>query len=105
MAWVQEQRAGADKNASGLASDVAPRRAGREICRREPQIANPARYQRVRKHAVSSCHLLAWGCVAVELTEQASRSFLAASASCWTKFSTCSRVASLRALVPQKSTA
>src|ERR1017187_3210530 len=71
MAWVQEQRAGADKNASGLASDVAPRRAGREICRREPQIANPARYQRVRKHAVSSCHLLAWGCVAVELTEQA----------------------------------
>jgi hypothetical protein len=27
------------------------------------------------------------------------------SASCWTKFSTCSRVASLRVFVPQKSTA
>src|ERR1019366_388985 len=45
--------------------------AGREICRREPQIANPARYQRVRKHAVSSCHLRAWRRVAVEPAEQA----------------------------------
>src|ERR1022692_4668864 len=70
MAWVQEQRAGADKNASGLASDAAPHRAGREICRREPRSANHAPCRRVREHDASSRHLLAWRCVAVELTEQ-----------------------------------
>src|ERR1039458_9625028 len=70
MAWVQEQRAAADKSASGLASDVAPRRAGREICHQEPRSANPARCQRVQEHDVSSRHLLAWRRVAVELTEQ-----------------------------------
>src|ERR1019366_4496899 len=71
MAWVQEQRAAADKNASWLASDVAPRRAGREICHQEPRSANPARSRRFRGHDVSSRHLLTWGCVAVELTQQA----------------------------------
>src|ERR1035438_10558951 len=70
MAWVQERRAAADKSASGLASDAAPHRAGRGICRREPRSANPARSRRVREHDVSSRHLLAWGCVAVELAEQ-----------------------------------
>src|ERR1017187_3284178 len=70
MAWVQERRGAADKSASGLASGVAPRRAGREICRREPRSANPARSRRVREHDVSSRHLLVWGCVAVELAEQ-----------------------------------
>src|ERR1019366_2620563 len=71
MAWVQERRAATDKSASGFANDAAPRRAGREICRREPRSANPERCQRVQEHDVSSCHLLAWRRVAVELTEQA----------------------------------
>src|SRR5664279_4369218 len=71
MAWVQERRAAADKSASGLASGIAPHRAGRGICRREPRSAHPARYRRVREHDVSSRHLLAWRCIAVELTEQA----------------------------------
>src|ERR1035438_6866019 len=70
MAWVQERRAAADKSASGLASDAAPHRAGRGICRREPRSANPARSRRVREHDVSSCHLLPWRCVAVEVTQQ-----------------------------------
>src|ERR1035438_502534 len=70
MAWVQERRAAADKSASGLASGVAPHRAGREICRREPRSANPVRSRRVREHDVSSRHLLTWRCVAVELAEQ-----------------------------------
>src|ERR1035438_7498770 len=70
MAWVRGQRAAADKSASGLASDVAPRRAGREICRREPRSANRARSRRVREHDVSSRHLLTWGRVAVELAQQ-----------------------------------
>src|ERR1035437_10037619 len=70
MAWAQEWRAAADKSASGLASDAAPRRAGQEIRRREPRSANPVRYRRVQEHDVSSRHLLAWGCVAVELAEQ-----------------------------------
>src|SRR5664280_2208691 len=70
MAWVQERRAAADKSASGLASGVAPHRAGRGICRREPRSANPARSRRVREHDVSSRHLLTWRCVAVELAEQ-----------------------------------
>src|ERR1039458_2477192 len=70
MAWGQERRAAADKSASALASGVAPRRAGRGICRREPRSANPARSRRVREHDVSSRHLLASGCVAVELAEQ-----------------------------------
>src|ERR1019366_5834022 len=71
MAWVQEQRAAADRSASGHASDAAPHRAGREICRPEPRNANPVRCRRVREHDVSSRHLLAWGCIAVELAEQA----------------------------------
>src|ERR1022692_1761816 len=71
MAWVQERRAAADKSAFGLASGVAPRRAGREICRREPRSANPAQSRRVREHGVSSRHLLTWRGVAVELAEQA----------------------------------
>src|ERR1035438_5671678 len=71
MAWVQERRAAASKSASAPASDVAPRRAGREICRPEPRTANPARCRRVREHDVSSRHLLAWRRVAVELAEQA----------------------------------
>src|ERR1035441_9961967 len=71
MAWVQERRAVADKSASGLASDVAPHRAGRGICHREPRSANPARSRRVREHDVSSRYLLTWRCIAVELTEQA----------------------------------
>src|SRR5664279_4614217 len=70
MAWVQERRAAADKSASGLASDVAPHRAGRGICRREPRSAYPARSRRVREHDVSSRHLLTWRSVAVELTQQ-----------------------------------
>src|ERR1019366_2753130 len=70
MAWVQERRGAADKSASAPASDAAPHRAGREICRREPRSANPVRCRRVQEHDVSSRHLLAWGCVAVELTEQ-----------------------------------
>src|SRR5664279_2674991 len=70
MAWVQERRAAADKSASGLASGVAPHRAGREICRREPRSANHVRSRRVREHDVSSRHLLTWRCVAVELAEQ-----------------------------------
>src|ERR1035441_5867408 len=70
MAWAQERRAGADKNASGFASDVVHHRAGRGICRREPRSANPARSRRVREHDVSSRHLLVWRCVAVELAEQ-----------------------------------
>src|ERR1019366_8814789 len=69
-ARVQERRAAADKNASGLASGVAPHRAGRGICRREPRSANHAPYRRVRGHDVSSCHLLAWRRIAVELAEQ-----------------------------------
>src|ERR1017187_8281391 len=76
MAWVQGRRAAADKSASGLASGVAPHRAGREICRREPQSANPVRSPRVREHCVSSCYLLAWRRVAVELAEQAITIFL-----------------------------
>src|ERR1039458_374561 len=71
MAWLRGWKAGADKSASGLASDVAHHRAGREICRPEPQSANHARCRRVREHDVSSRHLLAWRRVAVELTEQA----------------------------------
>src|ERR1035438_1600930 len=71
MAWVRGQKAAADKSASAPASDVAPRRAGQEICRPEPRSANPARSRRVREHDVSSRHLLAWGRVAVELTQQA----------------------------------
>src|ERR1022692_4171570 len=70
MAWVQERRAAADKSASALASGVAPRRAGRGICRREPRSANPARSRRVREHDVSSRYLLTWRCIAVELAEQ-----------------------------------
>src|SRR5271167_2489573 len=70
MFWAQERRAGADKSASAPASGAAPRRAGREICRREPRSANHVRYRRVREHDASSRHLLTWGCVAVELTEQ-----------------------------------
>src|SRR5664280_60442 len=70
MAWVQERRGAADKSASGLASDVAHHRAGREIHRPEPRSANPARSRRVREHDVSSRHLLTWRCVAVELAEQ-----------------------------------
>src|ERR1019366_3634501 len=71
MAWVRGQRAAADKSASGFASDAAPNRAGREIRRPEPRSAHPARYRKVREHCVSSRCLLACGCVAVELTEQA----------------------------------
>src|SRR5664280_1663995 len=70
MAWVQERRGAADKSASGLASGVAPHRAGRGICRREPRSAHPARSRRVREHDVSSRHLLTWRSVAVELTQQ-----------------------------------
>src|ERR1035441_9488432 len=70
MAWVPGRRAAADKSASGLASGVAPHRAGRGICRREPRSANPARSRRVREHDVSSRHLLTWRCVAVEVTQQ-----------------------------------
>src|SRR5450756_3017550 len=70
MARVRERRAGADKSASGLASDVAPHQAGREICRPEPRSANPVRSRRVREHDVSSRHLLTWRCIAVELAEQ-----------------------------------
>src|ERR1035441_4674339 len=76
MAWVQERRAAADKSASGLASGVAPRRAGREICRREPRTANPAQYRRAPEHDVSSRHLLVWGSVAVELAEKCATVFL-----------------------------
>src|ERR1035437_4643307 len=70
MAQVRERRAGSDKSASGFASDAAHHQAGREICRQEPRSADPARCQRAREHCVSSCHLLAWRRVAVELTEQ-----------------------------------
>src|ERR1035438_3162457 len=70
MAWVRGWKAGADKSAFGLASDVAHHRAGREICRREPRSANHVRSRRVREHDVSSRHLLTWRCVAVELAEQ-----------------------------------
>src|ERR1022692_870934 len=70
MAWVPGRRAAADKSASGLASGVAPHRAGRGICRREPRSANPARSRRGREHDVSSRHLLTWRCIAVELTQQ-----------------------------------
>src|ERR1039458_2350258 len=70
MAWVRGWKAGADKSASGLASDVAHHRAGREICRREPRSANHVRSRKVREHDVSSRHLLTWRCVAVELAEQ-----------------------------------
>src|SRR5664280_648278 len=70
MAWVRGQRAAADKIASGLASDAAPHRAGRGICRREPRSANPARSRRGREYCVSSRYLLTWRRVAVELAEQ-----------------------------------
>src|ERR1039458_1030463 len=69
-AWVRGWKAAADKSASGLASRVAPHRAGRGICRREPRSANPARSRRVREHDVSSRHLLTWRSVAIELTQQ-----------------------------------
>src|ERR1035438_4384715 len=70
MAWVRGWKAGADKSAFGLASDVAHHRAGREICRREPRSANHVRSRRVREHCVSSRHLLIWRSIAVELAEQ-----------------------------------
>src|SRR5271165_1929239 len=70
MSWAREWTAAANRSASGPASNAGHHGREQEISRQEPRSANPARSGRVRERGVSSCHLLVWRCIAVELAEQ-----------------------------------
>src|SRR5271165_1724867 len=70
MAWARERTAAAHRSASGPASNPGHHRREQEISRPEPRSENLVQSERVREPGVSSRHLLAWRCVAVELAEQ-----------------------------------